>query len=154
MTFSHAAFAASSSASVDPNMAKSVHSVVPSTRHRLVAIHERRVVQIVHVVHAPRCVFHRGFHRAEFGVVVLVVAGHVDHGHIRIEILGGPARAFGVIVDVAREHDEIRLGIGNGEAVRRIPDAGPTARESSCGVLLPAHYLAGVHQIVWIERGL
>ncbi len=69
------------------------------------------VVQVMHVVERMRRVAHRRLQRAEFPVVVLVVARHVDHRHRRVERLGGPAQAFRVVVDVAGQHDEIRIGV-------------------------------------------
>ncbi|KGD58689.1 ser/Thr phosphatase family domain protein [Burkholderia pseudomallei] len=71
------------------------------------------VVQVVDVIERGGGVAHRRFERAEFAVVVFVVAGHVDDRHGRIERLRRPAQAFRVIVDVAREHDEIRLRVGD-----------------------------------------
>ena len=68
----------------------------------------------MHVVDAARGVLHRHFERAEFAVVVLVIARHVDRpARCGIEVLRRPAQAFRVIVDVAGEHDEIRLGVRN-----------------------------------------
>ena len=50
-----------------------------------------------------------GFERAEFAVVILMIAGHVDHRHGAVEGLRGPARARCMIMDVAGQHDQIRL---------------------------------------------